>query len=42
MQSLRSFCRREMPVVLSNPASQVETIIALAEEIAQAAPDCAH
>jgi hypothetical protein len=30
-----------MPVALANPASQVETIIALAEEIAQVAPECA-
>jgi hypothetical protein len=30
-----------MPVALANPASHVETIIALAEEIAQVAPDCA-
>jgi hypothetical protein len=28
-------------VAFSNPASHVETIIALAEEIAQVAPDCA-
>lgn len=30
-----------MPVALANPASHVETIVALAEEIAQVAPDCA-
>jgi hypothetical protein len=30
-----------MPVGLANPASHVGTIIALAEEIAQVAPDCA-
>ena len=30
-----------MPVTLASPASHVETIIALAEEIAQVAPDCA-
>jgi hypothetical protein len=29
-------------MALASPASHVETIIALAEEIAQVAPDCAH
>jgi hypothetical protein len=38
---VESFCRKEMPVALSNLASHVETIVALAEEIAQVAPDCA-
>lgn len=28
-------------MVVANPVAQVETIIALAEEIAQVAPDCA-
>jgi hypothetical protein len=31
-----------MPVALASPAAHVATIIALAEKIAQVAPNCAH